>query len=729
LYILSFLIVFNYPTLKYSIIRLSIKSNQITIIMKILEPIKSYFSANNKIYIYLLTLLFILSLISCYPTVNRNILSEFNVLYLIFNPKITLNYGTSAIRLIVGEEMTQVTPVYTGTINECSSIPTLPIGLELSQSNCSLSGNPSTIQSSLDYTIVAKNSRETVNKILSIAIESASALLSLSYNGSPYTFTNSVAITSINPSLTGTITSCTASPALPTCLTLDQTTCAISGTPTVDQASTTHSITASNTTGSIAASISVSVNSDPPSGFSYSGTPFTFTQNSAVSTISPNVIGSITSCNSAPALPTGITLGSSCQISGTPTVGQVATNFTITASNLHGSTNTTVSIAINASIPPSSLSYTGTPFIYTMNSAITDLNPNITGTVTSYSINTALPTGLSFNTTTGVISGTPTVTSTLTTYTITATNAAGSTQTTIDITVNMTPPSALSYAGTPFTFNQYTTITSANPTVTGTVSSYSINTPLPTGLSFNTTTGVISGTPTLTSASSDYTITATNAGGSTQTTINVTVNVPSPVTVDWGTFSDNGNGSIKLDVNAGTYGGQTYSAQTLTWMKCTHGQAWKSSTNDCTQNGTSPDYGGITVRYCSTDDNSCNDAATGVLNGTGTSTAYTACNDLNAGAGTLGKTNWRVPTKNELKLLVKCNTSTTLPIDGSNCGGSPSPSIHNLFPQTINAYNSYLTSNTNLGDVTKIWLINFDTSLVLFSSKSASWWVRCVSGP
>ena len=59
------------------------------------------------------------------------------------------------------------------------------------------------------------------------------------------------------------------------------------------------------------------------------------------------------------------------------------------------------------------------------------------GAVVSWSISPAVPSnGLSFDTTTGAISGTPNVTSPTTTYTITATNSGGSDTTTIQITVN-----------------------------------------------------------------------------------------------------------------------------------------------------------------------------------------------------------------------------------------------------------------------------------------------------
>lgn len=61
--------------------------------------------------------------------------------------------------------------------------------------------------------------------------------------------------------------------------------------------------------------------------------------------------------------------------------------------------------------------------------------------------------------------------------------------------------------------------TNANP--------YSISPALPVGLTLNTQTGVISGTPTANALAADYTITATNATGSSQAVLNLTVNLTS----------------------------------------------------------------------------------------------------------------------------------------------------------------------------------------------------------
>ena len=116
---------------------------------------------------------------------------------------------------------------------------------------------------------------------------------------------------------------------------------------------------------------------------------------------------------------------------------------------------------------------------------------------------TGLPTGLSYNTGTNILSGTPTSAGT-TVCTATATNACG-TKTdagTVTITVSTRPAitSALAAGGVPGTAFTYTITSVGSPT------SYSA-TPLPAGLSIDTGTGVISGTPT-TGGTTNVTITA-----------------------------------------------------------------------------------------------------------------------------------------------------------------------------------------------------------------------------
>ncbi len=134
-------------------------------------------------------------------------------------------------------------------------------------------------------------------------------------------------------------------------------------------------------------------------------------------------------------LPQGLSIDPATGVvSGTPMVASPQTTYTITATNSYGTGTTTVVLTIVGVKP--AISYT-TLQAYTVGTAVMPLQPTNTGSpVDSYSISPSLPTGLSFDTTTGIISGTPTVASSQAIYTVTATNSYGTGTTTVIITVN-----------------------------------------------------------------------------------------------------------------------------------------------------------------------------------------------------------------------------------------------------------------------------------------------------
>ena len=95
--------------------------------------------------------------------------------------------------------------------------------------------------------------------------------------------------------------------------------------------------------------------------------------------------------------------------------------------------------------------------------------------VTSWSISPTLPLGLSFDTSTGAISGTPTDVTNSTLYTVTATNAGGSSTATVTIQVNDVAPSSVAYNPNSITLNKDTAMTTLTPTSSGgTVTNWTI---------------------------------------------------------------------------------------------------------------------------------------------------------------------------------------------------------------------------------------------------------------
>jgi CSLREA domain-containing protein len=85
---------------------------------------------------------------------------------------------------------------------------------------------------------------------------------------------------------------------------------------------------------------------------------------------------------------------------------------------------------------PSGLSYSGVESIYLQDLSMTTLSPSVSGSDISFSIIPALPNGMSFNTSTGEISGTPTAAASETTYTVTAANDHGEVTTSLTFEVS-----------------------------------------------------------------------------------------------------------------------------------------------------------------------------------------------------------------------------------------------------------------------------------------------------
>ncbi|RZJ67917.1 MAG: T9SS type A sorting domain-containing protein [Flavobacterium sp.] len=454
-----------------------------------------------------------------------------------FDVEITVNAAaptalsyTTPNTFTVGTAITALSPTITGTVDSYSVSPTLPAGLSFDTTTGVISGTPTAVSATATYTVTATNSGGSVTFDVEITVNAA-APTALSYS-TPNTFTVGTAITALSPTVTGTVDSYSVSATLPAGLSFDTTTGIISGTPTAVTATTTYTVTATNSGGSVTFDVEITVNAAAPTALSYS-TPNTFTVGTAITALSPTITGTVDSYSVSSALPAGLSFDTTTGvISGTPTAVSATAIYTVTATNSGGSVTFDVEITVNAAAP-TALSYS-TPNTFTVGTAITALSPTITGTVDSYSVSATLPAGLSFDTTTGIISGTPTAVSATATYTVTATNSGGSTTFDVEITVNAAAPTALSYT-TPNTFTVGTAITALSPTITGTVDSYGVSATLPAGLSFDTTTGVISGTPTAVSATATYTVTATNSGGSVTFDVEITVNAAAPTALSYTT--------------------------------------------------------------------------------------------------------------------------------------------------------------------------------------------------
>ena len=219
----------------------------------------------------------------------------------------------------------------------------------------------------------------------------------------------------------------------------------------------------------------------------------------------------------SPSLPSGILFTASTRtLSGTPTESMTKKMYTYTATDVNGAiTSRKFQIEVQSVF----LLDTIADQIYVQNQPISDLVlPAVTGGTPpyTYSLEPALPSGLSFNASTRTLSGTPTTAQPAAVYTYQVQDGAGGVHS-VTFTIAVAAVEALALPAVPnqnYMVEQDVSF-SFDP-ARGGVSpyTYTLSPWLPPGLAFDPTQLLISGTPAAGTASSVYTLTATDGAGS-----------------------------------------------------------------------------------------------------------------------------------------------------------------------------------------------------------------------
>ena len=313
------------------------------------------------------------------------------------------------------------------------------------------------------------------------------------------------------------------SPTLPAGLSFSTATGVISGTPTSSASVVTYTVTVTDQSSpaqTASATFNLLVNANPPVA-TLAVPNRSLTQGVSFTAFTP-VTGSGGTAplryTISPSLPNGLTFTTSTgAISGIPSAPLAATNFSIAVvDSLNNSANQTFNLTI-VSLPllsalqtqPSYNLYRSTPV-----TAFTPVRANGGFGTVSYAIAPALPSGLSYASSDGSVTGTPTTTSTTATYTVSISDQGGQTATatfalsvaSIPISVVTAVPSTLLTRNV--AFNTFIPVTASGGY---TPYSYAITPALPSGLAFSTSSGYISGTPTVSNPATSYSETVTDS--------------------------------------------------------------------------------------------------------------------------------------------------------------------------------------------------------------------------
>jgi hypothetical protein len=234
---------------------------------------------------------------------------------------------------------------YAGKITSCTITPDLPPGLTLDQETCAISGAPTTMQSSVNYSVTAINEMGSYNKSIWIRVMT---LPQFTYSQENYTLTTT-AKSRIVPAYRGNaVEACTSDKALPRGLTLSDT-CEILGKANEAYPKISYRITGGNLLGAHSELVDIEVIAPPELVYSAQSYKFKYGESVKVFLRNNHGAGSPpTSCAIDKTPPSGISFNpATCGFSGHANAVKSSKIYTITGTNKAGSHSVNLRITID----------------------------------------------------------------------------------------------------------------------------------------------------------------------------------------------------------------------------------------------------------------------------------------------------------------------------------------------------------------------------------------------
>ena len=208
-------------------------------------------------------------------------------------------------------------------------------------------------------------------------------------------------------------------------------------------------------------------------------------------------------------LPTGVNYNTSTRVvSGTPSAVKSTTTYTYKVRDKDGDEDSdTFTITVADDTEPSLTETSDQSWIKGLAVSLTLPASSSGNTPLTYTLTGSLPTGVSFNTSTRVVSGTPSAAKSTTTYTYKVRDKDGDEDSdTFTITVaDDTEPSQTETSDQSWVTGVAVSLTLPASSSGNTPLTYTLTGSLPTGVSYNTSTRVVSGTPSAVKSTTTYT--------------------------------------------------------------------------------------------------------------------------------------------------------------------------------------------------------------------------------